>query len=88
MELNRNECLHCGLDPDKVRKIALKVERALEEAQALGLYFFGGAGGDLRFSDAEACSIGSVVCASFELSTEGGDGGTYRDICGVLRGEN
>ena len=83
--VNEDECIAAGLDPDTVNKLARRIERAAKEAKRLGIQVFGGSGsGSLRFDDG---SDRLLVLADMDGNWSGGDGGTYPDATGLLRGE-
>ncbi|QET79830.1 hypothetical protein [Aeromonas veronii] len=81
----RDECEAAGLDPAQVRRIATGLSRYAKEAHQLGLTVFGGAGsGQLRFDDG---GNGGLVVAELDGLFDGGDGASYEDDDGLLRGE-
>lgn len=73
-------------DPAQVRRIATGLSRYAKEAHQLGLTVFGGAGsGQLRFNDG---GNGGLVVAELDGLFDGGDGASYEDDDGLLRGEH
>ena len=87
MYVNEAECEAAGLDPKEVEKVAKGLARQLKSAKALGIYVFGGSGsGSLRYDD--GTGKGSLVVADCLPGTvDGGDGATFPDEDGLLRGE-
>ena len=81
---NAAECIAAGLDPAKVRKIALRIERAAKEARAMGIQVFGGSCGSLRY---DSGSGGPLILAELDGNWSGGCGASMRDDDGLLRGE-
>lgn len=85
-EVNTNECLYLGLDPEKVNAVARRLARVAADAEKLGLTIFGGSThGSLRKSD----SVGYVIAADIIAGHwDGGDGGEGRCMPdGIKRGE-
>lgn len=85
MFVNVPECVHAGLDPKKVERIAKGLSRYLREADSLGIELFGGSGtGSLRFDDGQGQKL---VLAYVDGHVDGGDGGTSTMDRGLERGE-
>ncbi len=88
MYVHVKACEAAGLDPDRVRRVARRLSRAANEARALGLYVFGGAGsGTLRFDDRSGRAVGALIVAELDGAFDGGDGGDMDGPDGLLRGE-
>lgn len=86
MYVNEDECIAAGLDPKEVEKIAKGLSRYARQAKKIGMHIFGGGSysGSLRvWEDGK----GSLVVADLDGSYEGGDGATFNDEDGLLRGE-
>lgn len=90
MLLNSEEIEAMGLDEKQIRSIARRVEKAMSEADKLGVYLFGGGGGpQLRFDDEYRDERGPVVIGTLGgFRAEGGDGSAGPCIeDGLERGE-
>lgn len=89
MYVNEAECIAAGLDPKEVEKVAKGLARQLKAARALGVYVFGGSGsGSLRYNDGDAGKGHLVVADCLPGTVDGGDGATFPDEDGLLRGEH
>ena len=83
--VNAKECRAAGLDPKEVQRIAQGLSRYAKQAQALGLFVFGGSGsGTLRKDDHPR---GALILAGLAGDFDGGDGACCPDEEGLLRGE-
>lgn len=88
MIVYEDECRAQGVDPKKVRSIAMRLERAARDAQKLGLLVFGGAhSGSIRGDDDPKRSMGRLILADVSGSWDGGDGGACPAEDGLMRGE-
>ncbi|QYC52569.1 hypothetical protein [Salmonella phage SSBI34] len=87
MYANVDECEAAGLDPKEVERIAKGLSRYGRQAAALGIQIFGGGSysGSLRF--VQHGEQGALVIADLDGMFEGGDGATFPDKDGLLRGE-
>lgn len=85
MYANEEECRSVGLDPEKVNRIAARINQAAKEARALGLEVFGGSNGSLR-----VISSGPplVVAEMSGGAWNGGDGAITEGPDGLLYGEH
>lgn len=86
MLLRRKECIAAGLDPDVVRRLAHRLEKAALDAKALGLTVFGGSHGSLRFAST-GDGLGPLICAHMEGSWSGGDEKHEFDEGFLMRGK-
>lgn len=93
-EIHLEECHAAQIDPGHVRSIARRIERALSEANAMGLYAFGGAFGglSLRVVASDLSGTGSgcgdiIVANIYGCTVSGGDGGQSKGSDGLERGE-
>lgn len=86
MYVNEDECIAAGLDPKEVEKIAKGISRYARQAKDLGIHIFGSGAfsGSLRVFDNDR---GSLVISDLDGTYEGGDGATFNDENGLLRGE-
>ena len=83
-----DECFAAGIDPEIVRRLARRIERAALELQKIGVEVFGGSGhGSLRFDDRFSPALGSLILASLNGRWDGGDGGFSEAEDGLTRGE-
>jgi hypothetical protein len=83
---NYNECIVAELDHKEVKRIATGLSRYAKQAEALGLTIFGGSGaGTLRISDNSG--FGPLIVAELDGPFSGGDGATFEEADGLLRGE-
>ena len=81
--VNEPECEAAGVDPDDVRKLLLRLERAAREAERLGLEIFGGSG------TASLRGPGDLVVGSVggPQLWDGGAGDQKVGADGLMRGE-
>jgi len=87
MIIYNKECEQSGVDPKKVKAVAIRLQRAVKDANKLGLLVFGGSGsGTLRYED--DFSKGKLILADMDGSWDGGDGGYCEKADGFLRGEH
>lgn len=88
--VNEAECIAAGVDPREVARIAHGISRYAQQAEALGITIFGGTtGGTLRFNDdSNGVNTRSLIIATISGGDfDGGDGSTFCDSQGLLRGE-
>lgn len=89
MTLRKKECEAGGVDPEKVRRLAMRLSRAGRDAHKMGITIFGGSGsGSLRIHDKPHDVQGkALVLAELDGRFDGGDGGCCESEDGLMRGE-
>jgi hypothetical protein len=89
MYLHEDEIKAAGLEPQAVAALARRLERAAKDARKMGLTVFGGTGtGTLRFNDDQWNPTNRpLILADIEGPWDGGDGASWTDDAGLLRGE-
>ncbi|MBN9459002.1 MAG: hypothetical protein J0I54_20410 [Bosea sp.] len=87
MLANEDECRAMGLDVKAVDRIARRINRAMKDANRLGLILFGGAGSGSLRGDADERGRRLIVADFDGTNWDGGDGGGGQCEDGLLRGE-
>ena len=86
--VRENECEAAGVDQKEANRIMKGLTRYTQQANKLGLKLFVGSSGlSLRFDDG---TDRALVCAESvsHVNADGGDGATWDDEQGLLRGES
>lgn len=83
--INEKECQKAGLDEKELLKVARRVERAIKDLNKLGVQFFAGSSCTMRFYDGHEQML--IVGEFSVLHADGGDGATWEDEEGFVRGE-
>lgn len=81
---NEDECIHTGLDPDTIDKMAKDLARIGKKMDACGIHLFGSGGGGLLLKSTDARQPPFVV-ADVEGPYDGGDDTIFEDSNGLKR---
>ena len=83
VNVNEEECIAAGLDPEAVGRVARNLSKWGREAEKLGLVIFGGCTGSLRNNDV----IEQLIVAHIDGRYDGGDGACGENEDGLMVGE-
>ena len=82
MNIYKKECSEQGVDHEKVKRIAIRIAKAMSELDDMNLYLFGGSW------NASIRGEGEIILADMnECETSGGCGAQSVKADGFMRGE-
>jgi len=94
VQIFKEECDVTGINPEKLRSVARRLNQAVRDLDKLGLLVFGGSGnGTIRVPGTGDDSLSSTHCGNIIVAYldgtnwDGGDGGAGDGSDGLRRGE-